>query len=328
MRTALAYNSAGTSEKQLPAFEKDVLEGLNEVPKRLHSKYFYDAKGDALFQQIMHCPEYYLTRCEMEILRGQAGEIAQTLRRHAPVFDLVELGAGDASKSFHLLKELLRTGAMDTYFPIDISRNIIAQLQQSLPAKLPGLTVQGLNGEYMEMLQAAQRFTGRPKLVMFMGSSIGNFTPAEAVQFCTRLRQQLQPGDLLMIGFDLRKNPQTILDAYNDKAGITRAFNLNLLERINRELDGDFDLSQFEHFPIYDPLTGACRSFLISLKEQAVHISGQTIRFGSNEPLFMEISQKYTVEEINELASRSGFRPVEFFYDSKRWFTDVLWQCR
>ncbi|WP_346318511.1 L-histidine N(alpha)-methyltransferase [Chitinophaga sp. YIM B06452] len=328
MRTALAYNSAGTSEKQLPAFEKDVLEGLKEVPKRLHSKYFYDAKGDALFQQIMHCPEYYLTRCEMEILRGQAGEIAQTLRQHAPVFDLVELGAGDASKSFHLLKELLRTGAMDTYFPIDISRNIIAQLQQSLPAKLPGLTVQGLNGEYMEMLQAAQRFTGRPKLVMFMGSSIGNFTPAEAVQFCTRLRQQLQPGDLLMIGFDLRKNPQTILDAYNDKAGITRAFNLNLLERINRELDGDFDLSQFEHFPIYDPLTGSCRSFLISLKEQAVHISGQTIRFAANEPLFMEISQKYTVEEINELASRSGFRPVEFFYDSKRWFTDVLWQCR
>ncbi len=119
---------------------------------------------------------------------------------------------------------------------------------------------------------------------MFMGSSIGNFTPAEALQFCTRLRQQLQPGDLLMIGFDLRKNPQTILDAYNDKAGITRAFNLNLLERINRELDGDFDLSQFTHFPTYDPLTGACRSFLVSLKEQAVHIAGKTVRFAANEP--------------------------------------------
>ncbi len=328
MRTGLAYQSTGISGKQLQAFEKDVLEGLQEVPKRLHSKYFYDAKGDALFQQIMHCPEYYLTRCEMEILRGQAGQIAQTLQQHAPVFDLVELGAGDASKSFHLLKELLRVGAMDTYFPIDISRNIIAQLQQSLPAKLPGLTVQGLNGEYMEMLQATRHISERPRLVMFMGSSIGNFTPAEAMQFCTRLRQQLQPGDLLMIGFDLRKHPQTILDAYNDKAGITRDFNLNLLARINRELDGDFDLLQFEHFPTYDPLTGACRSFLVSLKEQAVHIGGQTVRFAANEPVFMEISQKYTEEEINELASRSGFKPAASFYDSKRWFADVLWQCR
>jgi dimethylhistidine N-methyltransferase len=328
MRTALAYHSTGISEKQRLAFEKDVLEGLQEVPRRLHSKYFYDATGDALFQQIMHCPEYYLTRCEMEILRGQAGQIVQSLQQHAPVFDLVELGAGDASKSFYLLKELLRVGAMDTYFPIDISRNIIAQLQQSLPAKLPGLTVQGLNGEYMDMLQAARQITARPKLVMFMGSSIGNFTPAEALQFCTRLRQQLQPGDLLMIGFDLRKNPQTILDAYNDKAGITRAFNLNLLARINRELGGDFDLSQFTHFPTYDPLTGACRSFLVSLKEQAVHIAGKTVRFAANEPLFMEISQKYTVEEINELGSRSGFKPAEMFYDSKRWFADVLWQCK
>ncbi|RPD41375.1 L-histidine N(alpha)-methyltransferase [Chitinophaga barathri] len=328
MRTALAYHNTTIVEKQLLVFEKDVLEGLREVPKRLHSKYFYDATGDALFQQIMHCQEYYLTRCEMDILRGQTEQIVRAIRRQAPVFDLVELGAGDASKSFYLLKELLRTGAIDTYFPIDISRNIIAQLQQSLPVKLPGLQVTGLNGEYMDMLQAAGQITGRQKVVMFMGSSIGNFTPAEAVQFCAKLRQQLQPGDMLMIGFDLRKNPKTILDAYNDKAGITRAFNLNLLERINRELDGNFDVSQFEHYPTYDPLTGACKSFLISQKEQAVEIAGQTVRFGANEPIFMEISQKYTVEEINELASRSGFRPVEFFYDSKRWFTDVLWQCR
>lgn len=328
MRSALAFQQATIVEKQQLVFEKDVLEGLRQTPKRLYSKYFYDAKGDALFQQIMHCPEYYLTRCEMEILRGQSGKIVQAVRRHAPVFDLVELGAGDASKSFYLLQEMLRTGATDTYFPIDISPNIIMQLQTSLPAKLPGLKVQGLNGEYMDMLQAAKQITGKQKLVMFMGSSIGNFTPAEAIQFCTRLRQQMQPGDLLLIGFDLRKNPQTILDAYNDKGGITRAFNLNLLERINRELDGNFDLAQFEHYPTYDPVSGACKSFLISLKEQSVNIARDTVRFKANEPVHMEISQKYDVDEISELADRSGFEPVEFFYDGKRWFTDVLWQCR
>ncbi|MBO9151222.1 L-histidine N(alpha)-methyltransferase [Chitinophaga sp. GCM10012297] len=328
MRAAQAFQHNTIVEKQQLTFEKDVLAGLQLQPKRLYSKYFYDAKGDALFQQIMHCPEYYLTRCEMDILRGQSEKIVQAVRRHAPGFDLVELGAGDASKSFFLLKEMLRMGVTDTYFPIDISPNIITQLQQSLPAKLPGLQVQGLNGEYMEMLQAAGQITAQQKLVMFMGSSIGNFTPAEAVQFCTRLRQQLRPGDLVLIGFDLRKNPQTILDAYNDKGGITRAFNLNLLERINRELDGNFDISQFEHYPTYDPVSGACKSFLISKREQAVEIAGQTVRFGANEPVYMEISQKYDMEEINELASRSGFRPVEFFYDSKRWFTDVLWQCR
>lgn len=305
-------------------FYSDVVKGLTSTPKYLQSKYFYDAAGDALFQQIMQLPEYYLTRCEQEILTGQTRAIADALG--STPFDLVELGAGDASKSFYLLKELHRRNREQAYYPIDISENIIVQLQRALPAKLPGLQVQGLRGEYMDMLKAMDYLSGRRKVVMFMGASIGNFTQEEAAKFCRRLREQMKPGDLLMIGFDLRKHPQVILNAYNDSKGITRDFNLNLLLRINRELEADFDINSFGHFPIYDPVSGACKSYLVSLEQQTVQIGVHTILFEKNEPVFMEISQKYSLEETRQLAAAAGFRPVAYFFDEKEWFTDVLWE--
>ena len=263
----------------------------------------------------MHLPEYYLTRSEMEILSGQTRDVADALG--ATPFNLVELGAGDASKSFYLLRELHRRNPEQSYYPIDISENIIGHLQRTLPAKLPGLQVQGLRGEYMDMLKAMDYLSARRKVVMFMGSSIGNFTPDEAVKFCRKLREQLQPGDLLLIGFDLRKHPRVILDAYNDRRGITRDFNLNLLTRINRELKADFDINQFDHFPVYDPVSGACKSYLVSRTDQAVQLGEHIIRFKKDEPLFMEISQKYSLDEIRQLAAAAGFRPVQYFFDEK-----------
>lgn len=314
--------------KARQAFLRDVMEGLQSQPKRLQSKYFYDAAGDALFQQIMHCPEYYLTRCEMEILETQSAAIVSAIRAVAPQADLVELGAGDASKSIHLLREWMRTGMGNRYYPIDISGNIIRHLQDTLPEQLPGLDVQGLNGEYMEMLARSGQTPGRARVVMFMGSSIGNFTPEEAMSFLSEVRRQLRPGDFLLIGFDLQKNPRLILDAYNDRQGFTRDFNLNLLTRINRELDANFQRQDFLHYPTYDPSSGACKSFLISLREQAVHIGGSIVRFRKDEPIYMEISQKYTPEGIRELASCCGFAPVRNFTDEKGWFVDALWQAR
>ena len=311
-------------EKAVSNFYTDVVKGLTATPKYLQSKYFYDTAGDALFQQIMRLPEYYLTRCELEILSGQTRSIADALG--STPFNLVELGAGDASKSFYLLKELYHRLPEQAYYPIDISENIISQLQHSLPAKLPGLQVQGMRGEYMDMLQAMNYLSARRKVIMFMGSSIGNFTPDEAVKFCRRLREIMQPGDLLLIGFDLRKHPQVILDAYNDSKGITRDFNLNLLTRINRELKANFDLNGFGHFPVYDPVSGACKSYLVSLREQEVLLDGQLIHFKKDEPVFMEISQKYGLDEVRQLAAAAGFRPVQYFFDEKRWFTDVLWE--
>jgi uncharacterized SAM-dependent methyltransferase len=186
--------------------------------------------------------------------------------------------------------------------------------------------MQGLNGDFLEKMQQVKTFSPNPKIVLFMGANIGNMTPLQATQFCRQLHDHMQPGDLLLIGFDLKKHPRTVLDAYNDRQGITRAFNLNLLTRINRELDADFDIDQFEHYPVYDPSSGACRSYLISKIEQNVHIADKTISFRENEPIWMEISQKYTLDETENMASASGFEPLQVFMDSKNWFADVLWQ--
>jgi L-histidine N-alpha-methyltransferase len=313
--------------RRFSVFYNDVINGLRAENKYLPSKYFYDEAGDKLFQQIMACPEYYPTRCEMEILQHQSGNMARLFSEQALSFDLVELGPGDATKSWFLLRELLKIKAPFTYYPIDISSNVIGWLENRLPVSLPGLRLQGLNGEYLEKMEQVDMLSSNRKIVLFMGANIGNMTMQQAVLFCRQLHDRMQPGDLLLIGFDLKKHPKTILDAYNDHQGITRAFNLNLLRRINRELDADFDIEQFEHYPVYDPGTGSCKSYLISRKEQRVHIGeDNTIDFREHEPVFMEISQKYAMPEIDHMAARSGFQPMQTFYDSRKWFADVLWQ--
>jgi L-histidine N-alpha-methyltransferase len=307
-------------------FYKDVLDGLRAENKYLSSKYFYDETGDKLFQQIMASPEYYPTRCEMEIMQHQSGKMAKLFMEESPAFDLVELGPGDATKSWFLLRELQKERAAFTYYPIDISSQVIGWLEDKLPATLPGIRMQGLNGDYLEKMHQLNAFSPNRKIVLFMGANIGNMNIQQATHFCRQLRDNLQPGDLLLIGFDLKKHPRTVLDAYNDRQGITRAFNLNLLRRINRELGGDFDIEQFDHYPVYDPVSGACKSYLISLKAQEVHIGDKTVSFRENEAIHMEISQKYTLEETELLAMQSEFEPVHTFFDSKKWFADVLWQ--
>ncbi len=310
------------------AFYNDVVQGLRAQQKYLDPKYFYDAEGDVLFQQIMGCPEYYLTNCEMEIMMQQSADIAAAFNQYAGSYDIVELGAGDASKSVHLLQQLLNNGIDYTYYPIDISGNVIQLLNNTLPQKLSGLKFHGLQGEYFHMLETVNQLSSRRKVLLFMGANIGNFTPTAARSFAQQLRSHLQPGDLLLTGFDLKKHPQLILHAYNDSAGITREFNFNLLRRINKELDANFDTSKFEHFPTYDPMTGACKSYLISLCNQQVRIGEDVIiNFRENEPLYMEISQKYDPLEIDQLAALGGFKPLAQFHDKRNWFVDCLWQA-
>ncbi|WP_254640197.1 L-histidine N(alpha)-methyltransferase [Chitinophaga sp. GbtcB8] len=317
----------GVALEPLEVFYQDVVRGLTATPKYLDSKYFYDAAGDKLFQQIMQCREYYPTDCEMEIMTEQAAQIAQTIAAQTTAFDLVELGPGDATKSIHLLEQLLHNGLDFTYYPIDISTNVINTLEKSLPEKLPALQMQGLNGEYFEMVQRVAEMSNRPKVLLFMGANIGNFTPIMARKFCRQLRSCMQPGDLLMVGFDLKKHPKIILNAYNDEAGITSAFNLNLLTRINRELQADFNMDLFEHYPVYDPMTGACKSYLVSLEDQDVHLCNDvTIHFQQHEPIHMEISQKYSLEETTQMALQTGFQPLTCFTDTKGWFADCMWK--
>ncbi len=308
-------------------FYNDVINGLQSSPKKLQSKYFYDGEGDALFQQIMASPEYYLTDCEMEIFSQQTSSLSETFTDKYDEFDVIELGAGDATKSIFLLKQLVSCGINFTYFPVDISANIIHYLERELPQQIKNLQVKGLQGEYFEMVKKAAQISGKRKLILFLGSNIGNFSKPSAVSFLTALQECMLPGDLMLIGFDLKKNPAQILAAYNDAAGVTKAFNLNLLKRINKELGGDFDTSKFTHYPTYNPATGACESYLISTCRQTVTIADtEVFYFEKHEPIWMELSQKYSTTEINVLANQTGFVPVRNFFDSKEWFVDVVWQ--
>ena len=318
-----------TLEKTAPAvaqFMTETMQGLKSTPKYMHSKYFYDEQGDYIFQQIMEMETYYLTDAEMDILRNQSVDIARIISSKDTPFDLIELGAGDATKSIHLLRELIEQQLEFSYLPIDISAHVIDDLTRSLPERLPSLDIVGLNGDYMDMLKKANSISDRRKVVLFMGANIGNMNTDEATQFCSELRSLLSEDDILIIGFDLKKNPRRILDAYDDNQGITRAFNLNLLTRINRELGGNFEIENFEHYASYDPESGMCKSYLISLADQIVHIGDtEAIKFEKDEYIFMEISQKYSIREIESLANKCGFKCQQHLYDSNGYFVDSIW---
>lgn len=308
-------------------FLEEVTQDLRRSPKRLNSKYFYDKTGDALFQRIMACPDYYLTRCETEIFDAHAPAIAELLDVSGESFDLIELGAGDASKTIRLLNALTARKSRFNYVPIDISSSIIEFLKLKLGELFPDMNVQGLNGEYLDMLNKVHESSDRRKVLLFLGSTIGNMEPPRALQFCKELRARLDPGDRMLIGFDLKKHPARILAAYNDAAGLTKQFNLNLLVRINRELGGDFDLDQFDHYPVYHPETGAAESFLVSIKDQSVHIGESLFFFRKDEVIHMEISQKYDLPSIENMALEAGFQMIAAIKDSRNWFVDAIWEC-
>ncbi|MEH0155122.1 L-histidine N(alpha)-methyltransferase [Limibacter armeniacum] len=309
-------------------FAKDILQGLSENPKSLPSKYFYDTKGDKLFQDIMHMDEYYLTNCEFEIFTNQKEALTKSFTdgSNAP-FELVEFGAGDGLKTKVLLRHMVASEVDFTYMPIDISANALSKLTQSLKSEIQALHVKGIENDYFKALHDLQN-DGKKKVVLFLGSNIGNLTLAEAKGFLNHLSENLNKGDKLLIGMDLKKDPQVILDAYNDKAGITSSFNLNLLERINEELDADFDVEAFQHFPNYDPITGQTKSYLISKKEQVVKLKGieEEIKFEAWEPIYMELSRKYDLKEIEALAHESGFEISKHFFDKRNYFVDSLWE--
>lgn len=313
---------------QLDSFLNDVVVGLSKKQKELSSKYFYDAEGDLLFQQIMASEDYYLTRCEEDIFRNKTSELTQEITKPGTPFDLIELGAGDGSKTIYLLKDLIDQGVDFDFFPIDISKNILDILSQNLQSSLPELSTYPTEGDYFEALREIVTVSHKRKVVLFLGSNIGNMSSVESLEFCRHLSNSLAPGDLVIMGFDLKKNPATILRAYTDSEGITSKFNLNLLNRINRELGGDFNLDQFEHYQSYDPVLGACKSYLVSLSDQKVTIGDQVFSFKENEPVYMEVSLKFSPEEIEELADRSGFRVLANCYDSKKWFVDAIWEVQ
>lgn len=315
---------------ETPSYDSDFAEavasGLSATPKRLLSRYFYDARGDELFQAIMASDEYYLTDCELDILRQRGPEIAAEVAVPAG-FELVELGSGDGSKMGYLLDALHGAGASFRYRPVDISPAVLAQLENRLRPDRPWLDIRTEAANYMDWLATCTP-SPVPRVFAFMGSNLGNFGEAGSVQFLSRVRGAMGPDDALLLGLDLKKDPAIIRAAYDDAGGVTAAFNLNLLHRINRELDGDFDVTQFAHDPEYDPDTGAARSWLRSRCDQRVHIGalGRGFDFAAGERVFMEISQKYDDAMMTAMAAASGFRVAADFRDRRGWFTDQVWR--
>lgn len=308
-------------------FAIDVDKGLSKRKKAIPSRYFYDARGDKLFQQIMKMPEYYPTNCELEIFDQQKQQILEKIDP-GEKFNLVELGAGDGLKTKILLEYFLKQGVNFSYFPVDISGDVLRDLQSDLAARFPTLTIKPLNYEYFEAVEKLNELDQSPRVLLFLGGNIGNFTAKRARSFFKRLRAVVRPNDQLLSGIDLKKNPRTILKAYNDSSGITRDFNLNLLTRINRELKANFKLENFEHFPSYNPVNGECRSYIISKVAQEVQIQalGKTFTFDEAEPIHTEISKKYSLKDINKLAKASHFKVKHNFVDSRGYFVDSLWE--
>ena len=305
-----------------------VAAGLRKTPKTLSSMYFYDEAGSRLFQQIMDLPEYYPTRTEYSIFAQYALAIVDELCPPAAVgpFSLVELGAGDGLKTKLLLKALQTSGREFTYVPVDISPSAVAGLVASLRQELPTLQVAPIVADYATALAQLPDRPGR-KSLLFLGSNIGNFAPADRTAFMAQLAAPLGAADRLLVGFDRQKNPRRIRAAYDDGQGTTAAFNLNLLTRLNRELGANFDLRHWQHYTDYDPLQGVVRSFLVSTRAQTVRMTSlddAAFTFATWEVIHTENSYKFTPTQIEELAAAAGLKVTAMFSDPAQDFADVV----
>ena len=306
-------------------FAEDVLKGLSATKKYLPSKYFYDDNGSRIFQEIMAMPEYYLTDAEFEILSLQSKQIFEALHFSEP-FNIIELGAGDGFKTFKFLEFLVKNNIDFKYVPIDISQEAIDVLSERLKERLPELNIAPKVGDYFQILKGNKE-SNYPSLLLFLGSNIGNYSNKKANELLGLFNENMKTGDKLLIGVDLKKNPITIHNAYFDRHGITKRFNLNLLLRINRELDADFKIDDFDFYCHYNPDNGEVKSYIVSLRKQKVHIKKlqKTFDFDYDELIWTELSRKYSFAEIELLANQSGFSLEHNFLDCKHLFTDSLW---
>jgi len=304
-------------------FAEDVLDGLSAPAKWLGCSWLYDRRGSELFEQICDLPEYYLTRTERAILENEVESIAHACR-DARI--LVELGSGSSAKTRVILDAFLRQAPTLTYCPIDISPEILYCSALDLIDEFPRLTVRALAADYLEGLRSIGRWADAPRLLLFLGSTIGNFDPYSARAFLTEVRRTMSPADRLLIGVDLAKSPAVIEPAYNDAQAVTADFNMNLLVRINRELGGQFDPALFEHQAPYLPDAGRVEMRLVSRISQRIPVDvlGRTFPFDAGEAIHTESCYKYTERQIHAMAAESDLEVDCAWFDSSRWFTLAL----
>lgn len=328
LSVSLHANFIMETTQALTAIAEDVYAGLTASPKYIASKYFYDDRGSKIFREIMNMPEYYLTNAEAEIFEQHRSDISRQFCDACASIDLVELGAGDGAKTRILLDYMYSNNVSFRYVPVDISEEANRQLTASLRDRFKGIRIEEKTGDYFDMIgELSQEYTDR-KVVMFLGSNLGNYSITESLDFLKKLSSMMTSRDKLYLGLDLKKDPEIIRNAYDDAAGHTRDFNLNLLERFNRELDADFDIRHFRHTPVYDPRSGTAKSYLVSTREQVVRIPAieKEIHFGKWEAVFTEMSQKYDLDLIHELAEGAGFDVEKNYYDNQQYFVNTLWK--
>ena len=312
---------------ELERFAEHVRKGFKLPQKQISSEYFYDTAGARIFQEIMAMPEYYLTRTEEAILREHKTAIAELIAGNGLATELIEFGSGDGSKIIPLCVAAAAHTPHFTFRPMDVSGYALQQLQKKMSGLAPHIRVSPTIGNYFAALPPRRPNTTLS--AMFLGGNLGNFSDIKAVALLRHFHQYLRKGEVFFLGVDLKKDPATILNAYNDDAGITARFNLNLLTRMNRELGFDFASEQFEHYASYSPLDGCARSFLVSKKAQKIYstVLRESFSFDSGETIFTEESKKYSLNDIKTLADKAGFIPHSLFTDANSSYAIVAWQA-
>jgi dimethylhistidine N-methyltransferase len=304
-------------------FARDVRAGLSSSPKQLFPKYLYDQLGSRLFEAICEVPEYYLTRAEHEILSTHGDDIVGAI----PDCDtLIELGSGSAEKTRQIIEALIRRHGDLLFVPIDISASALKQSSEALLGSYPELRIRAYAADYFQALEALPSLGPRPVLVLFLGSNIGNFEPDEALNFLGAIRRVLRPNDALLLGADLKKDRVALEAAYNDPLGVTRAFIVNELERINRELGANFDLWAFGLRSFYNESRGRVEVYLESLRSQAVEIRDLdlSLRFAAGERIHVENAYKFDLSDLNRLAAETGFSLARTWLDKENRFSSNL----
>lgn len=304
----------------------DVIRGLTQNPKSLPARYFYDDRGSQLFEQICELPEYYLTRTETAILHEYASEIAQI----TGACELVELGSGSSTKTRILLDAYDQLGYPLHYLPIDVSAGILEISAKQLLADYPSLQVHALVSTYELALKKLMPSELASRMICFIGSTLGNLSPQECDVFFSQVTSALHPGEYFLLGVDLQKPKDLLEAAYNDRQGVTAAFNLNMLQHLNERFDGDFDLQQFEHWAFYNDRQHQIEMHLRSLRSQTVYLQalGITVEFASEETILTEISRKFNLYTMQQTLAQQGLKTVQVWTDTKQWFGLLLCQLQ
>ncbi len=307
-------------DSSVQQFETDVFYGLTSKPKRLSPKYFYDEEGSKLFEEICDLPEYYPTRTEHSIIEARTPDIAELA---GPEAVLIEFGSGSSTKTRAIIEAFLARFGRLHYIPVDISKTMLTDSAHALLRNYENLRVTGVVSDYVTALQLLNDQKIKNRFIIFLGSSIGNFTKNEARDFLRRVRDTMQPNDHFLLGMDMVKSEETLLAAYDDVQGVTAAFNMNLLTRINRELGGSFDLTKFRHKILFNPEESRIEMHLESTVKQEVAIHGisRTINFEQGETIHTENSYKFSKEQIRTMVQASGFELEKTWYDQNEWFS-------